>query len=65
MNTDRSESLVPVAIASELTSASIDNIRQWLADASIRSERIGKHIYVSLEDVERAARMAREGGGQS
>ena len=61
MSTDRSESLVPVAIASELTGASIDDIQQWAADASIRSERVGKRVYVSLEDVERAARTTREG----
>ena len=63
MNAPRdAESLVTVGIASELTGASIDNIQQWVADASVRSERIGKHIYVYLEDVERAARTTREGG---
>ena len=65
MNTPRdAESLVPAAIASELTGASIDNIRQWLADGSIRSERIGKHLYVCLEDVERAARTRPEGNAR-
>ena len=46
--------LVAVGIACELTGASAADVRQWIADGSVYSERVGKHIYVSLEDVERA-----------
>lgn len=61
MTAGRSETLVPVAVASELTGASIDEIQQWLADASVRAEWVGRHVYVCLEDVELAVQAARKG----
>ena len=46
--------LVAVGTACDLTCACADDVRKWIADGSVYSERVGKHIYVSLEDVERA-----------